>query len=89
MVNYKKPKDIEEILGGCIMKRVTPLKVPMNEKVFLSIKDMSEHMGLGTDLIRDIVSRDDFKDFILIGKQRKVMIDRVAFENYVKEKHWV
>ena len=59
--------------------------VPLKDRKYLTVKDMSAHMGLGIIMIKNIIKGGKFKDYITVGKSKKVMIDCEAFEKWVVE----
>lgn len=67
-------------------KKAKTNSVSTEERTFLTIKEICEHTGIALNLTRQIIKDGEFKDFITIGKQNKVMVDRVAFEQFVKSK---
>ncbi len=60
--------------------------IPVEERTFLTIKEVCEYTGIALNLTRKIIKDGEFQDFITVGKQNKVMVDRVAFEQFVKSK---
>lgn len=60
--------------------------IPVEERTFLTIKEVCEYTGIALNLTRQIIKDGEFQDFITVGKQNKVMVDRVAFEQFVKSK---
>ena len=60
--------------------------IPFGERKYLTINDTSAYMGLGVTKLKNIIKGGEFEDYITVGKQNKVMVDRIAFENFLKAK---
>lgn len=60
--------------------------IPAEERTFLTIKEVSQYTGIGLGVTRQIIKGGEFQDFFTVGKQNKIMVDRVAFEQFVKSK---
>lgn len=60
--------------------------IPAGERTFLSMREVGRYTGISYDLVRKYVKDKEFEDYITVGKQNKVMVDRVAFENFIKSK---
>lgn len=60
--------------------------VAIEDRTFLTLRELSRHTGISYDLVNKYVKDGEFEDFITVGKQNKVMVDRTAFEKYIKSK---
>ena len=60
--------------------------IPVQERTFLTQRELSRYTGISYDLVRKYVKGGEFKEYITVGKSNKVMIDRAAFEKWVVEK---
>lgn len=60
--------------------------IPVQERTFLTQRELSRYTGISYDLVRKYVKDREFEDYITVGKQNKVMVDRIAFENFLKAK---
>ena len=60
--------------------------IPVQERTFLTQRELSRYTGISYDLVRKYVKCGEFEDYITVGKQNKVMVDRIAFENFLKAK---
>ena len=60
--------------------------IPVQERTFLTQRELGRYTGISYDLVRKYVKDREFEDYITVGKQNKVMVDRVAFENFIKSK---
>lgn len=63
--------------------------VPFGERTFLTQKDLANHTGIGISCIRKIMSGGEFQDYVVVGKQHKIMVDRAAFEKFIKDKKYI
>lgn len=63
--------------------------VPLYERKFLTRKEAANYTGIGLIKTTDIIKSGEFNDYIVVGKQHRIMVDRVAFENFLKEKKYV
>lgn len=63
--------------------------IPLGERKYLTKKETSHYTGIGIRKIIDIINSGEFEDVIYIGKQHRVMIDRVAFEEFLKSKKYL
>lgn len=63
--------------------------VPLCERKYLTKKEAGNYTGIGLRRMTEIISAGEFQDYIVIGKQRKVMVDRVAFEEFLKNKKYI
>ena len=63
--------------------------IPVEKRQYITVKELAAHTGIGVDCIKSIVKGGEFQDFIIVGKQNKVMIDHVAFGKYVKAKRHI
>lgn len=59
-------------------------QLPLKDRKYLSLKEMCQYTGLGVDKIRQIINDGVFTKFFTVGKQNKLMIDRVAFEEWIE-----
>ena len=59
---------------------------PLDQKAFLTLREAARHTGIGYDLTKQLIKGGEFKDIITVGKQNKVLIDRVAYVNFIKNK---
>lgn len=60
--------------------------IPVQERTFLTQRELSRYTGISYDLVRKYVKGGEFEAYITVGKQNKVMVDRIAFENFLKSK---
>lgn len=77
--------------GGNIMPRQLGWKddTPLDQKAFLTLKEAAKHTGIGYDLTKQLVKGGEFKDYITVGKQNKLLVDRVAYVDFIKQKGYV
>ena len=68
------------------MSRPSNNPVPMNQRKYLSMKEAGQYTGIGLDRMKQIKKDGEFTKYITVGKQNKVLIDRVAFEQWLEEK---
>ena len=61
-------------------------ETPLNEKAFLTIKEAAKYTGIGYGLTKQLILGGEFKGIITVGKQNKVMVNRVAYEQFVQNK---
>lgn len=71
------------------MSRTANNPLPYAERKYLSMKEMGQYMGIGLNRMKQIKKDGEFTDYITVGKQGKVMIDRAAFEQWIKEKGYI
>ena len=57
--------------------------IPVWRKFALDINEASEYFGIGQTILRDIVRQHG--DSFVIRVRKKILIDRQAFEEYLKE----
>lgn len=60
--------------------------IPATERTFITMKELAKCSGLSYDLVKKYVLDGEFEDYITVGKQNKVMVDRVVFEKHIKSK---
>ncbi len=60
--------------------------IPAQERTFLTLRELGRYTGISYDLVKKCVKNREFEDYITVGKQNKVMVDRIAFENFIKAK---
>lgn len=63
--------------------------VPLYERKYLTKKEAANYTGIGLRRMIDILNSGEFEDYIVLGKQHKIMVDRVAFEEYLKNKKYI
>ena len=78
--------NIAKIGGFKDMSRPSNNPVPMNQRKYLSMKEAGQYTGIGLDRMKQIKKDGEFTKYITVGKQNKVLIDRVAFEQWLEEK---
>lgn len=54
--------------------------IPVQERTFLTMRELGRYTGISYDLVKKYVKGGEFEDYITVGKQNKVMVDRIAFE---------
>lgn len=80
-------KEIEiKLLEMEVLEMANGKFLPLGERKYLSMKDTAGYMGLGFTKVKEIIRGGEFTEYITIGKSNKVMVDRVAFEQFVKDK---
>ena len=60
--------------------------IPAGERTILTMREVGRYTGISYDLVRKYVKDREFEDYITVGRQHKVMVDRIAFENFIKSK---
>ncbi len=50
------------------------------------MKDMDQYMGISLNRIKQMRQDGKFICYITVGKQNKVLVDRVAFEKFIEER---
>lgn len=57
-------------------------KIPLSEKLQLTVREACAYCNVGEQRLRQMIKDGEFDKFIVVGKQKRYLLNRKALEEY-------